>query len=221
MKRFATNPRRNVTSVAIGADGPDYLEVWAAGRSELRPLPGPRVTIGRGETNDMALSDDARVSRLHAVLERLGDRWTVRDLGSRNGTFVNGERVERDFVLNPGDEVSIGQTRLVYRSPGSEPFPMTEGFERAPDLTPREREVLLALFVPALDADVFNEPATTRQMAEMLHVSEAAVKQHLLRLYDKFAIHGDGERRRIRLANEAMRRSAVTLTDVRAWRATH
>jgi DNA-binding NarL/FixJ family response regulator len=76
--------------------------------------------------------------------------------------------------------------------------------------------VLLALFRPALTADVFSEPASTKEMAAALSVSEAAVKQHLAHLYDKFEIYGEGDRRRVRLANEALRRGAVTLADVRA-----
>ena len=52
-------------------------------------------------------------------------------------------------------------------------------------------------------------------IAEQLVVTEAAVKQHLLRLYDKFGVYDSGERRRVRLANEAIRRGAVTLSDLR------
>jgi len=92
----------------------------------------------------------------------------------------------------------------------------TAGAEPAPDLTRRERDVLLALFRPALSAEMFSEPASTREMATSLSVSEAAVKQHLAHLYDKFGIYGEGDRRRVRLANEALRRGAVTLADVRA-----
>ena len=62
---------------------------------------------------------------------------------------------------------------------------------------------------------LFTEPAPVGQIAEALVVSEPAVRQHLLRLYDKFAIDGGGERRRLRLANEAIRRGAVSLSDLR------
>src|SRR3954452_18607803 len=52
-----------------------------------------RVTIGRSPGNDVPLTWDSEVSRLHAELERLGDEWIVSDEGlSRNGSFVNGER---------------------------------------------------------------------------------------------------------------------------------
>ena len=54
----------------------------------------------------------------------------------------------------------------------------------------------------------------SREIATALVVTEAAVKQHLLRLYEKFGIHGEGERRRVRLANEAMARRAISLADL-------
>jgi predicted component of type VI protein secretion system len=195
---------------------PAYLEVWRPQGAELIALDATRVTIGRAATNEVDLSADSKASRLHAVLERLPAGWCIRDLSSRNGTFVNGVRVDRDRPLRPGDEVRVGDTRLVFRSERATPDPgMTEGAERAPDLTPREREVLVALYRPAATTEVFAEPASTREMARSLAVSEAAVKQHLAHLYVKFGI-GDGERRRVRLANEALRRGAITLADVRS-----
>jgi DNA-binding NarL/FixJ family response regulator len=192
-----------------------FLEVHRPGGVELVPLATGRVTIGRASSNDIVVESDLQASRLHAVLEALSGGWCIRDLNARNGTFVNGERVQQDRPLLPGDEVRVGSTRLVYRAErDSDAAPPTEGPERAPDLTPREREVLLALFQPALEGEIFAEPASTRQIAATLSVSEAAIKQHLLHLYDKFEIH-EGDRRRVRLANEALRRGAVSLADVR------
>lgn len=117
--------------------------------------------------------------------------------------------------MQTGDEIEVGRTRLVFRSERSgHEAGVTEGAERPPDLTPREREVLLALYRPAVTSEAFAEPASTRTVAAELAVSEAAVKQHLGRLYDKFGIV-EGERRRLRLANEALRRGAITLAEVR------
>ncbi|MGH3898543.1 MAG: hypothetical protein ACRDTA_09865 [Pseudonocardiaceae bacterium] len=62
---------------------------------------------------------------------------------------------------------------------------------------------------------MFAEPASMRQIAAEPVVGEAAVQQHLLRLYQKFDLHEDNARRRVLLANEAIRRSAVTITDLR------
>lgn len=197
-----------------------YLEVWRPDGAAVIPLDGEKVTVGRSSSNDVAVAADERASRLHAVLERYPAGWCVRDLGSRNGTFVNGQRVAGERPLRPGDEVRIGTTRLVYRDgDAGHGESVTQSADPPPDLTRREREVLLALFRPALSGQVFTEPATTREIAAALFVSEAAVKQHLLRLYDKFAIHGEGERRRVRLANEALRRGAVSLADLRGQQA--
>jgi DNA-binding NarL/FixJ family response regulator len=88
--------------------------------------------------------------------------------------------------------------------------------EGPPQLTRREQDVLVALCRPVLSGDLFTEPASIRELAGTLFVSEAAVKQHLLHLYDKFGLHDDAERRRVRLANEAIRRGAVSLADLRA-----
>jgi class 3 adenylate cyclase len=79
------------------------------------------------------------------------------------------------------------------------------------DLTRRERDVLAALCRPVLEDDVFTEPASVRQIAAELVVTEAAVEQHLLNLYDKFRIPREGARRRVALAREALRRDAVGL----------
>jgi len=196
---------------------PDYLEVWTPNGAELVALDGDKLAVGRVEANDVCLPADEEVSRLHATIERLGAGWIVRDLSSRNGTFVNGERVNGDRPLQASDEIRVGQTRLVFRARGEiDAARRTIGAAPSPDLTSRERDVLMALFRPALSAEVFSEPASTREVAKMLSISDAAVKQHLTRLYDKFGIYGEGDRRRVRLANEALRRGAVTLADVRA-----
>jgi predicted component of type VI protein secretion system len=192
------------------------LEVWKPDGRELMALDTDRVTIGRATTNDLAIPADPELSRLHAVLEPIGEEWCVRDLASSNGTFVNGERVWSDRPLRHGDEIRIGRTRVVYRANDSAPdFTVTRTAEPPPDLTRRERDVLVSLCRPVLSADLFTEPASIRQIAEQLVVTEAAVKQHLLRLYDKFGVYDSGERRRVRLANEAIRRGAVTLADLR------
>lgn len=194
---------------------PTYLEVWRPQGAELVTLDATRITVGRAASNNVALESDTKASRLHAALERLPAGWCIRDLSSRNGTFVNGTRIDRDRPLHPGDEIRVGNTRLIFRAERSSAEPgVTEGADRPPDLTPREREVLLALFRPAESSEVFAEPASTRAIATALAVSEAAVKQHLARMYDKFGIP-EGERRRLRLANEALRRGAVHMADVR------
>lgn len=193
-----------------------YLEVWGQEGTELVPLDEARVAVGRDPSNDLALKSDRSVSQLHAVLQRYPSGWSVRDLGSTHGTFVNGERIWGERRLRQGDELRVGQTRLVFRERGADvPSTQTDGSGELPELTRRERDVLLALCRPVLMGQVFTEPASIREMAEALVLTESAVRQHLLRLSDKFGVSEQGERRRSRLANEAVNRGAVSLADLR------
>lgn len=187
--------------------------MWVEGARERVPLEGERLTIGQSASNDLPLAFDRTVSRVHAVVERMGERWLVRDLSSRNGTFVNGERILGERPLRGGDEIRVGSVRLVARLDEPQDEDLTVGAEAGPELTRREREVLVALCRPMVSGEVFREPASVRQIAADLVITEAAVKQHLSRLYDKFQVY-DTEGRRARLANEAIRRGAVNTVEI-------
>lgn len=198
-----------------------HLEVSKPSGRELVPLSGQRVTLGKSSTNDISLDHDDTVSRLHAVFENLGFAWSIRDMGSRNGTFLNGEKITAERVLRSGDEVRVGKSRLVFwevRDSGDgkldEETVAAQPLELPPRLTRREVDVLVVLCRPLVSDDPFPEPASVRRMAGELFVTEAAVKQHLQNLYDKFAIPAEGDRR-VRLANEALRRGAVTIAQLR------
>ena len=126
-----------------------FLEVWRPAGADLVPLGGDRITVGRAAGNDIVLSDDGQVSRVHAVLERLGGGWSIRDVSSRNGTFVNGNRLSGEARVGPGDELRIGRTRIVLRADRTADDPgMTEAQAAPPQLTPRERDVLIAPVFP-------------------------------------------------------------------------
>jgi pSer/pThr/pTyr-binding forkhead associated (FHA) protein len=191
------------------------IEVISGVRSWRLPLESDRTTVGKALENDVSLSEDPMASHLHAILERFAAGWCVTDLGSSNGTWVNGERIWATRRLRHGDEVRIGQTRLVFRDALGAGAAATEAEVGPPALTTRERDVLVALCRPLLARDMFTEPASTRAIAAELVVTQAAVKQHLANLYDKFGVEADNEHRRARLANEALRRGAVSLTQLR------
>ena len=167
------------------------------------------TTVGRGRGVDIELSDPS-VSRLHAELVRRGDFVYVSDLGlSTNGTRVNGRPVGRRLLAD-GDVLSFGASRArIGGLPAQEADDAVElRRSSAPDLTRRECEVLTALCRPALQQDAFVAPATAKDIADELVVTEAAVKQHLLRLYTKFKIP-EGVNRRARLANEVISSGVV------------
>lgn len=192
----------------------DHLEVWVDDARERVPLVGERVTIGQSSTNDLPLAFDRTVSRVHAMLERVASRWCVRDLASRNGTFVNGERIWVERPLRSGDEIRVGAVRIVVRlDDQAAREDETVATQTGPELTRREREVLVALCRPMFAGEVFREPASIRQIAAELVVSEAAVKQHLSRLYAKFRLY-EREGRRTRLANDAIRLGVVSTVEI-------
>ena len=83
---------------------------------KVYPLEADEISIGRDATNTVAIND-AEVSRRHARMELRGTAYVLQDLGSTNGTFVNGTRVSGMQVLNPGDTVSFGEgIVLAYES---------------------------------------------------------------------------------------------------------
>lgn len=85
------------------------------------PLTAAAISVGRDDDNVIQL-DDPLVSRHHAVLSRTDDTYTIRDLNSRNGTFVNGEPV-REIALRTGDEVRVGGVTFRYEQVTISPQP--------------------------------------------------------------------------------------------------
>src|SRR5262245_19546846 len=82
------------------------------------PLTGTRLTLGRFHENDVFFPDDRGLSRRHLALEKEGDGWVVSDLGSKNGTFVNGVRLEGPHRLRAGDVIAAGQVTAVLHGAG-------------------------------------------------------------------------------------------------------
>lgn len=75
-------------------------------------LGGPITTIGRSHSNNVCIDSD-RVSRHHAVLQWTGERYLLTDMGSRNGTYVNQQKV-RAQELNNGDAILVGDCQLRF-----------------------------------------------------------------------------------------------------------
>ena len=78
---------------------------------QVYPLGYEPVTIGRHEDNAVVLPDPL-ASRHHAEIAMQGGRWVVRDLGSVNGTYVNGQRIAAPQMLNHSDLIQVGHTRF-------------------------------------------------------------------------------------------------------------
>jgi type II secretory ATPase GspE/PulE/Tfp pilus assembly ATPase PilB-like protein len=88
-----------------------FLEIKNGESAHRVPFAKDKFSIGRGGTNDIVLADDM-ASRAHAVIERVSGNFYLRDLGSRNGTKLNGERVSAVSELSDGDVIEIGRHQI-------------------------------------------------------------------------------------------------------------
>jgi serine phosphatase RsbU (regulator of sigma subunit) len=87
-------------------------------RSVRVPLEGERYRVGRSSANELSFPADQRLSREHLVFEKTSEGWTVRDVGSRNGTCVNGSQITGTVPLAHGDRVTAGHLSIRYDARG-------------------------------------------------------------------------------------------------------
>lgn len=183
-----------------------------AGQQQVAMLDEDRLVLGRAPGSDLEIGWDPRVSGVHAHLERRGLRWMIEDDGlSRNGTFVNGERLRGQRMLRDGDVIGVGDTVLGFRDPEPEPVLATVSVPTlsTPAVSAAQRRVLVALCRP-LSADAPAAPATNDQIAAELVLSLSAVKGHLRVLFARFGLdEAPQNQKRLLLAERALTTGTV------------
>jgi hypothetical protein len=186
---------------------------------DLVELEGDRVVIGRDAGNDLVLPWDVEVSRVHAMLERLAGSWTVVDDDlSRNGTFVNGQRVRGRRRLNDRDVLRVGGTELIYRNPLDDAGETVRGSANAAvaGVTPSQQRVLVALCRPLVEADGPGAtPPSNSELAQSLGISTEAVRSHMKTLFKVFELPDlPQNRKRAELARQALAAGIVAARDL-------
>jgi phosphoserine phosphatase RsbU/P len=121
------------------------------------PLGGERVSLGRTTANDLCFADDPGLSRQHLEFELKDGQWLVRDLGSRNGTYVNGKQITGEHGLHPGDRIAAGHLMIDFRIGGSDTehtIVFVEPGPSAAHATTIETDLAGALIEPAVTSPV-------------------------------------------------------------------
>jgi len=163
-----------------------------AGGQRIVPLDaGAALTIGRSDQADVAVGWDGEVSRLHAQLSSSAGEWLIADDGlSRNGTFVNGQRIAGRRRLADGDVIRVGATVMLFRSPRAEapPTALAAVGVTIDQLNETQRRVLAALCRPYAGGHHLAAPASNQQIGAELHLSLDAVKANLRTMYHLFGV---------------------------------
>ena len=201
--------RRNQQPFLALRDGDGGLVLFELGREE-----GNR-TIGRRAEASLSIPWDGEVSGLHAELQCLGGEWTIVDDGlSRNGTFLNGERVLGRQRLQHGDLIRVGRTMLSYdigETSSADATVIAGEGPALPRLSDTQRRVLVALCRPLRDGATFATPASNQQIADALHLSLDTVKMNLRTLFAAFELSElPQNRKRARLAELALELGLVS-----------
>jgi len=176
------------------------------------------ASVGRLAPADLVLDWDGEVSRLHARFERVNDDWElVDDDLSRNGTFLNDERMRGRRRLKDGDTLRFGTTTVTFRSPPPEqpgPVDVAET-PAAVSLSTTQRRVLVALCRPYNAPSRFALPATDEQIADELFLSVGAVRTHLRVLQAKLGVEQLPENEtRVRLVERAFSAGLISERDL-------
>jgi hypothetical protein len=91
------------------------------GKTVTIPLDRDRISLGRSSANELCYPDDAGLSRQHMAITRVNGEWQVEDLGSKNGTLLNGQRVERATPFRLGDRIAAGHLTIEFADAGQVP----------------------------------------------------------------------------------------------------
>jgi len=125
----------------------------------VRLVPGESVTIGRAPTNTIVIKDE-RCSRAHAEVFHAQGTWQLRDLDSRNGTYLEDQRLQGDHALQPGEMFQIGDSQLVFVRELSEAFPDSNTLIKSSRAVEDQGSDLLTARMDPESVIDLNEPAT-------------------------------------------------------------
>ncbi len=194
--------------------GPRFVVIDGLTAGHIFSLEGGRKTIGRGPMNEINIAD-MKISQRHCLLKSNTGQFAILDLGSLNGTFVNDVKINAATLLKDGDEVRLGDTKLMFCT--DEPAPQLPGEPAESlqnlELIPSESRYLKT----TLTLDAANTPRIARDLNVLLRLSEeinAIRRSDVLqeRLLERIIEIVPAEQATIRLSDEKQRGFISTVT---------
>jgi pSer/pThr/pTyr-binding forkhead associated (FHA) protein len=152
-------------------------------------------------------------------LDRVGSDWTLVDDGlSRNGTFLNGDRLTGRRRLRDGDTFVLGSTSFRFRDTSRGATQLTKVGEQlvtSASLSPTQRAIVTALCRPYKHDDPYATPASNQQIADELFLSVDAVKTQLRLLFQKFQIEDlPQNQKRVKLVERVLGLGLISRRDL-------
>jgi pSer/pThr/pTyr-binding forkhead associated (FHA) protein len=132
-------------STMVGPSAAPTLEIISGNEQGKIARLKLKTRVGRERDNDLVLTDP-RISRYHALIELAEGQWVIRDLGSANGTLVNGQLISDAHPLSPDDRITVGDTEFVFQpsrvglrvsAPPRRPLPEKPALDRPSGISPR------------------------------------------------------------------------------------
>ncbi len=222
LARHSMSPRELKAMLATEREGLPFLVYRDGGGALQMFVLSPaveRVSVGRRDGVGLHLGWDLLVSGIHAELQYVAGEWTIIDDGlSRNGTFVNAQRIPGRARLADGDRIRVGNTLLAFNAAASVPASTTsiaKDSSEAQQLSDTQKRILIALCRPVLADGELHAPATNQQIAAEVFLGTDAVKMQLRTLFGKFGLnHLPQNQKRAGLAEMALRVGLVTRRDL-------
>lgn len=209
----ASRPRR------AAAPRPAARLVCTAGPASGQefPLSGDEITIGRAADATVSVPDTS-VSRKHALVRKTDEGWAISDLGSGNGTLVNGEQLGDEQALNAGDTIVLGDTEFTFAdgseaSQVDEPSSLSTGARRPPVRTARTTGAAPGRNRPVRGGRSLEDPASAKKKKRTLFIvagSTLAVVMALFVGYKAITKRREEDAARKRAVIEANRRELAT-----------
>jgi sigma-B regulation protein RsbU (phosphoserine phosphatase) len=150
------------------------------GQTRIVPLDCERISLGRSSITELCYPDDSGLSRQHLAFEKQGDEWVIKDLGSKNGTLLNGVRIASAQILKPGDRVTAGHLILIFDSATTRATRPVVFFEDVADDQATSSSTVISGLADVIQADAVKPEAGSAHVSALIRAGNELAGQRPL-----------------------------------------